>query len=63
MTSLHVSINELRVGLAVQYLGEEPDRIGLLSPELVRRGVALFPVIPDASGTPRSSTYGSPGSG
>jgi hypothetical protein len=38
-----LTVADLRVGLPVEYLGQEPDREGVWTEALTSRGVALFP--------------------
>jgi hypothetical protein len=42
-SSRYVTVADLRVGLLVEYLGDEREARGVLSEELTSQGVALFP--------------------
>ncbi len=43
MAARYVTVGELRDGLPVEFRGEEPDTVGVLSPALTTRAVALYP--------------------
>jgi len=43
VTARYVTVGELRDGLPVEFLGEEPDAVGVLSQALTSRAVALYP--------------------
>ena len=43
MLARYVTVGELRDGLPVEFRGEEPDTVGVLSPALTTRAVALYP--------------------
>jgi hypothetical protein len=43
VTMRYVTVGELRDGLPVEFLGEEPDAVGVISEALTSRAVALHP--------------------
>lgn len=43
VTMRYVTVGELRDGLPVEFLGEEPDAVGVISEALTSRAVALYP--------------------